>query len=1222
MGKEIDAIMLDGCPGARSYLIHCSNTDHIRTTGNPVDFFLSSTLNTGSIRLCQKCYSAKRNQLRKDNRRQQNLNQQIQPGSHCPISTLSLRHLKMRYDNMREELLTLKHTCTSLNRKLETLLHIEEEEILEEKDPNGYELVRKVSKFINENTNNAYQSIFTAIMENMCKSNTEKHMVLSDEERKQCGDFASVILEQMQSNAKKITKNEKGVRFSPRILRMALSIYTRSKVGYEEMRKASVEVMPSPATLNRLKSKMKTTDGTCPITYQWFFDDTVCKIPELERAGHLMCDEMHLKSGIYWNTQSHTLVGFASDSEQLNLADELHALNDVLEGTEINILETQTKIQSFENKNSNAKKVNQWRFCSIKGVIHNTEYFFNSGSLTGDELLRQFVHVVSCYEAIGVRILGCVSDAGGQNSRLFSYLRCFRPIDEGSWLSDDSILIQNPAVPSRNIALWFCTTHQLKNMRNALLNTASTMSKRAFINDGTPMTWQIIEETYKADCRLSSPITSLTKSSVFPDGWNKMNVSAAKAPFLFDTISAMMMNVAVALDCSDENFMTDIMNHDIPTIYKDRLSILRLYQNLYGDAITATKIRTVEYCVHVAIIFNETLMNRNVYIDSKNILKHESNLRQSLKFFEDWKNSCTNSTDANNNFLPMITYNNLRIAVCGFLAYTRMVVLDGVIQTGIKIFVPALHSNTSSLELWFSLVRSMLKDNTRAYATAVSTQNAASSVVTIKGTRNKSYSALDVAEQQDQEQTMLERALCRNDTMREKKVNEKVHSYTIVSCCHDEKSWNPFLWSEDDEVGSVLDCSYTCRDRKRHKIATDLCHQIICSEFVGISCLTDMLCSTRFFDYHNIQETYTVYCRMSIRTTSESMLMTLFDFDATEKAAFDRACRSVLRIILNIVYIELLQKNNSKTIESFYCLIYTKFLSKLEKYYGEWISILPKRMIAKGECGASLVIEILIQLFRILFFCGVDLVCKTYRYQNQTSENQQRLLPANDDAGDVDIDMAEDSSNVEVQRFFVWAIKEGIDFWKEKVNKEQLISGDEGNDNESDSYKCLTLMRSMRCFHNDIMFDPEYVAECYPLSVAARNRGWLCLVAKPYFSLGKQLLSKIRSDKTFQKLMNGDHDAIKDLYESLANDDNFIQEFTTITENTGYGNDLTDKRKKELWNYLLTKTYHSRIGVVTDHFAEATTGRYAATARTDTLRVELKIKTRQRTVEKAKNKGK
>jgi len=67
IGKEIDAVTLDERPRARSYLIRCSHTDHIWTTGNPVEFFFSATLNTGSTRLCQKCYSAQRYQLRKDN---------------------------------------------------------------------------------------------------------------------------------------------------------------------------------------------------------------------------------------------------------------------------------------------------------------------------------------------------------------------------------------------------------------------------------------------------------------------------------------------------------------------------------------------------------------------------------------------------------------------------------------------------------------------------------------------------------------------------------------------------------------------------------------------------------------------------------------------------------------------------------------------------------------------------------------------------------------------------------------------------------------------------------------------------------------------------------------------------------------------------------------------------------------------------------------------------
>jgi len=44
---------------------------------------------------------------------------------------------------------------------------------------------------------------------------------------------------------------------------------------------------------------------------------------------HLMCDEMQLKSGVYWNTQTHKLVGFASDTSDLNLLDELHALEKI-----------------------------------------------------------------------------------------------------------------------------------------------------------------------------------------------------------------------------------------------------------------------------------------------------------------------------------------------------------------------------------------------------------------------------------------------------------------------------------------------------------------------------------------------------------------------------------------------------------------------------------------------------------------------------------------------------------------------------------------------------------------------------------------------------------------------------------------------------------------------------------------------------------------------------
>jgi len=70
----------------------------------------------------------------------------------------------------------------------------------------------------------------------------------------------------------------------------------------------------------------------------------------------------------------------------------------------------------------------------------------------------------------------------------------------------------------------------------------------------------------------------------------------------------------------------------------------------------------------------------------------------------------------------------------------------------------------------------------------------------------------------------------------------------------------------------------------------------------------------------------------------------------------------------------------------------------------------------------------------------------------------------------------------------------------------------------------------------------------------------------------------------------------------------------------GCNKDLSDNHEREIWKYLLTKTYHAQTGVVTDWFADATTGHFAATAKTDPLHTVLKITTRQTTIEKVKKK--
>jgi len=138
-----------------------------------------------------------------------------------------------------------------------------------------------------------------------------------------------------------------------------------------------------------------------------------------------------------------------------------------------------------------------------------------------------------------------------------------------------------------------------------------------------------------------------------------MNISTAKAPFSFDTITKMMVNIAVDMDYAEDIFMNDVSNDDIPTIYKNRLATLMTYHRIKRNPSVETKICTVEYLVHVAIIFNETLLNWKVNMNANNIDKHKNNLHESLEYFKQWKESCNRNTGNVHNFLSLITYHNL-----------------------------------------------------------------------------------------------------------------------------------------------------------------------------------------------------------------------------------------------------------------------------------------------------------------------------------------------------------------------------------------------------------------------------------------------------------------------------------------------------------------------------------------------------------------------------------
>ena len=80
----------------------------------------------------------------------------------------------------------------------------------------------------------------------------------NDDTSKEIYHFASSILEQIQHFKKKLDGNDKQVRFSPTIMRMALSLWSKANSAYRELLESILLILPSESTLKET-SKIKYT---------------------------------------------------------------------------------------------------------------------------------------------------------------------------------------------------------------------------------------------------------------------------------------------------------------------------------------------------------------------------------------------------------------------------------------------------------------------------------------------------------------------------------------------------------------------------------------------------------------------------------------------------------------------------------------------------------------------------------------------------------------------------------------------------------------------------------------------------------------------------------------------------------------------------------------------------------------------------------------------------
>ena len=565
-------------------------------------------------KLCNDCYHKERDSTRLMERATKRKNPSI------TVSSLKKKVLKLR-----RKTYYLREKAKLANTMLD--MQFEEDGIISK-------TLQRVFKSMNRNkeifTNEIIQSTMRVLAESGNKASSEDVQ-----------DFAAYTTEQMLHMGHSLLGTQKGNRYSPKVMRMALSVWQRSRSAYEQMQQSNSFMFPTARQLARAKKKNSLHQGLNPKLYSRLYDEFVTRSTG-QIVGHVMVDEMQLKSGIYFHSKSHVVTGFATDGGGISIDKEIMDFLKLLKKNKA----SQADLEDKDTEKGVSTYVNQWRFRSCHNEVRNLEFFFNEGNTTGSEILRQFIHVNMCLTLVNVKVCGITLDASGNNRRFVRYLL------RGDNKVFGALMMQTYCrnvffSPLNYIFIWFCCTHNLKSVRNQLTASSGTEKATRMFHDKhlVYFGWSGVKDQWKREMERigkgETNITDLSMSSVSPDSWNKMRVTHAKAVFSLKTVSEDLDYYSLLLYANKETRTTELSvleSNRGETLETKRVCLLERRACKVPDVslFIRSGIACLKYRVHAGSLFNDIFMNRKIHINRDNINIVENKVRYALTYFADW----------------------------------------------------------------------------------------------------------------------------------------------------------------------------------------------------------------------------------------------------------------------------------------------------------------------------------------------------------------------------------------------------------------------------------------------------------------------------------------------------------------------------------------------------------------------------------------------------------
>ena len=230
-----------------------------------------------------------------------------------------------------------------------------------------------------------------------------------------------------------MSNHNKQQRYDSRIKRLALAHYLQfGKTGYQHLKESSLEILPSDRTNERSLAYLRGGDGCHVPRFSSQFADALksSKLagPHHETAVQIIFDEIKVRSGVVYNPKTGKESGFTASKNgaTINFAEEIITLAEASlgDGVSEDLCSEVGKDPYIEA----ATSANVFRLRTGRNETWNVAFYFNSGSLTGDDLVKQILTVITACEIVGLQVKLQMSDAGAGNPRAVSLYYVVQPI--------------------------------------------------------------------------------------------------------------------------------------------------------------------------------------------------------------------------------------------------------------------------------------------------------------------------------------------------------------------------------------------------------------------------------------------------------------------------------------------------------------------------------------------------------------------------------------------------------------------------------------------------------------------------------------------------------------------------------------------------------------------------------------------------------------------------